>query len=72
MGKELHPTLFDTDELRKWEEHWKGMPEFIQDDMMPVQQVIVSFKTRDDAKKFGEFVGQKVTYKTKSMWWPKK
>jgi len=63
--------LFDDEEVVKWKEHWKDMPEFVQNDLTPEQQILVSFKTRAEAKKFGEFIGQKITYKTKSIWWPK-
>ena len=63
--------LFDNlDELSSWAEHWKDMPEFTQDDQMPVHQIVVSFQDRADIKKFAELLGQKCTYKTKSVWFP--
>ncbi len=54
----------------KWKEEWKDMPEYIQDNKMPVQQIIVSFKTQEDVRKFGELLGCRCTYKTKSLWYP--
>lgn len=60
--------LFDVPE--NWEDHWDGMPEYNQEKQEPVQKIIMSFRTYEDAKAFGELLEQKVTYKTKSMWYP--
>jgi len=65
-----NPTLFDTEELVHWKEHWKDMPEFVQEDLTPKQQIIVSFKSVEDRNKFAKLVGQKLTYKTQSIWYP--
>jgi len=61
--------LFDFPE--SWEEHWKGMPEFIQKDKSPFQTIIVHFKNQEDVKKFSELTEQKITKKTKYIWYPK-
>lgn len=53
-----------------WEEHWKGMPEFKQEDFMPYKQIMVSFETKEDMEKFAVFIGQKILPTTKSIWWP--
>ena len=53
------------------EEEWLDMPEFKQDDLTPVRQIIVSFKTDEDVQEFANLVGQKLTDKTKSIWYPK-
>lgn len=72
MAKETQQQhLFDLSDMFKWKEDWKGMPDFTQEDLQPTQQIIVSFKTRDDVKRFSELVGQKLTYESKSMWFPK-
>jgi hypothetical protein len=64
-------SLFDNDELEKsWEKSWKEMPEFSQQEFKPIQQIIVSFKTHEDVKKFGEILNKKLTYQTKSFWFP--
>lgn len=55
----------------KWKDEWKGMPEFIQEDLQPFQSVIVHFESRKDMDDFSKLVEQKLTYKTKSIWFPK-
>lgn len=49
---------------------WIGMPEFVQSDLTPVRQIIVSFDSEEDCQKFAKLVGQKITEKTKSLWYP--
>ena len=53
------------------EEEWLDMPEFNQEDLTPVRQIIVSFKNDEDVQEFANLVGQKLTDKTKSIWYPK-
>ena len=65
-------SLFDVSELNKWQEEWQGMPEFVQEDMLPVQTIVVSFLTKEDVQQFANLIGQKLTYKTKSIWFPPK
>jgi len=65
--------LFDDyDDLQTWKEHWQDMPEFIYDDLMPYQQIIISFECKEDVLTFSKLINQKLTYKTKSVWFPKK
>lgn len=53
--------------------YWKGMPEYVVEDQEPRKQLIISFRSEEDMLKFGETVlGQKLTPKTKSVWWPAK
>ena len=59
------------DEDNIWEKEWKGMPEYIQENQEPMQQVYVSFATRKDVKEFARLMGQNITYKTRSIWFPK-
>ena len=54
-----------------WEDDWQGMPDFKQDDLSPIKQIIVSFATWDDMHKFAELVRQTVTPDTQSIWYPK-
>jgi len=61
--------IFEQDE--EWKTFWKDMPEFIQGDAQPCKKLIVSFKEQADLEEFAELVGQKLTMKTKSMWFPK-
>lgn len=50
---------------------WEGMPDFA--DQEPCfRKIIVSFDTQGDVDKFCELIGQKVTDKTKSIWFPEK
>jgi len=50
---------------------WKEMPEFEQNDLEFEQEITVRFMARDDVKLFAEIIGQTVTEKTKSIWFPK-
>ena len=56
----------------EWEKEWHSMPEFIQQNTEPIQQIIISFQTYDHVKRFGEMLDQNVTANTKSLWFPKK
>jgi hypothetical protein len=72
MPKEQPLKLFDgIEDTEGWREEWKNMPEFIQNDLEPFQSVIVHFENKKDLDKFSELVDQKITYKTKSIWYPK-
>jgi hypothetical protein len=54
-----------------FEDAWRGMPEFEQEDLMPIKQVVVSFQKLEDINDFSKIVNQKITKKTKSIWFPK-
>ena len=49
---------------------WSGMPEFNNDDLSPKRQLIISFRNEDDIKAFATLIKQKITEKTKSLWYP--
>lgn len=51
-------------------DEWKGMPEFTQEDKTGVRSVIVHFKTLDDKTAFMKTIGQTLTDKTRSIWFP--
>tara|TARA_B100001939_G_scaffold128063_1_gene110960 strand:- start:20448 stop:20687 length:240 start_codon:yes stop_codon:yes gene_type:complete len=53
-------------------EEWKGMPEFDQPKKEPFSMINIRFETEEDLMLFAELVGQKLTPKTKSMWFPYK
>lgn len=53
-----------------WKKEWQDMPEFVQEDLTPHQQIIISFNSDKDVKDFGKLINQKLTYKTKSIWFP--
>ena len=64
--------LFDDLPLDKkeWEKEWKDMPEFIQEDLSSYRKIIVHFRNDEDVKKFSELVGQYISPKQPSLWYP--
>jgi hypothetical protein len=53
-----------------WDEHWQGMPEFSQEDLMPHRTLYVHFTCKEDVAAFSQLVGQKIGPRTKSIWHP--
>lgn len=49
---------------------WTGMPEFDQADKTAVRRIVVNFKSNADAIEFAKLLGQPITDKTRSMWYP--
>lgn len=56
----------------EWTKEWMNMPEFVQEDLTPYKTLSVYFLKDEDVKKFSNLVGQKITEKTKALWYPKK
>ena len=54
------------------DELWQGMPEFIQEDKLGFHEIKIHFETEEDMKSFGLLIGQTITDKTKSTWFPYK
>ena len=54
-----------------WEEHWQGMPEYIQENKLAYKSLIVSFKNKEDMNEFAKLINQKINFKTKFLWHPK-
>lgn len=52
-------------------EAWVGMPEFENEDQGAKFSVKVNFADEDALKRFAELVGQTLTTKTRSIWYPK-
>jgi hypothetical protein len=52
------------------EKLWKGMPEFNQKNLEPYHQIIVSFKDKEAMNLFSQLIDQKITKKTRSIWYP--
>ena len=48
---------------------WEGMPEFNQEDLMISRQLVVRFKSQEDVDAFAKLIDQKITDKTKSVWY---
>jgi len=57
-------------ETSSWREEWKDMPEFIQEKQEPHAKIIFRFDSEKDLQEFAELIGQKLTKKTKSAWYP--
>ena len=53
-----------------WEDHWIGMPEFLQEDLTSNRKIIVHFRNQEDVDAFTELMAQKITPKQKSIWYP--
>jgi hypothetical protein len=51
---------------------WGGMPEFNNPGLKPVKTLIVNFESNEDMLKFSKMVGQQITAKTRSIWYPVK
>lgn len=54
-----------------WEKHWVDMPEFEQENNEAFRKVVVRFRNEKDYQEFAKLVDQKLTVKTKSIWYPK-
>lgn len=54
----------------QWQDHWKGMPEFEQENKKPYKKLNVCFQTKEDFEKFRVLIGQTMTEKTKTIWYP--
>lgn len=55
----------------EWKKLWQGMPEFVQEDDPPYKKLIINFRNEEDYKQFADLIKQKLTEKTKSVWFPK-
>jgi len=51
---------------------WQDMPEFNQQDLSPTKQILISFATMGDYQQFQELIGQTLSEKTRSIWYPKR
>jgi hypothetical protein len=58
------------DENFDWKKEWKGMPEFVQENLQEIHSITVHFVTIEDMNKFSELVGKNITFTTKSMLYP--
>ncbi len=60
--------LFDDDNII--EREWREMPEFIQHKQRPYSKITIRFSSEQDLLDFADLIGQKLTKKTKSIWFP--
>jgi hypothetical protein len=70
--KKIKPVadIFEFDDADEYETEWRGMPEFNQPDNGAFRQIIISFDTQEGVDKFAALIGQSLTKKTKSLWFP--
>lgn len=69
-GDELQ--LWDEECGESWAEHWVGMPEFVQHKQEPFSTIILRVETEQDLMELAAKLGQTLTPKTKSIWYPYK
>jgi len=53
-----------------WKEEWKDMPEYEMEDLTSKRKLFVHFRNEEDVQKFAKLVGQKISSKQKSLWYP--
>jgi hypothetical protein len=53
-----------------WQKEWQGMPEFLQEDLMPFRAINVRFRNEEDVQEFAKLLGQVITPKQKALWFP--
>lgn len=53
-------------------DHWKGMPSFEMEKVEPYKKITIRFENEKDYYDFAELIKQKLTIKTKSIWYPYK
>jgi hypothetical protein len=61
---------FLEDNEKKWGKEWVGMPEFVQSKKEPYSKIIIRFENEKDLQDFATLIGQSLTKKTKSIWFP--
>lgn len=52
-------------------QEWIGMPDFNMENLMSWQSTVVHFKNQQDRDAFAALIGQRLTPKTRSIWYPK-
>lgn len=58
-------------EKESWREHWGGMPEYENENLLPMYSVRVNFSSYEDMQAFAQLIENTVTPKTQSVWFPK-
>lgn len=68
-------SLFDDDEddpVFDMDAHWRDMPAYEVENMMPFKQLMINFQTEEDMIAFAKLVNRKITKRTKSIWYPER
>ena len=50
---------------------WEGMPEYENEDLTPLKNIIISFESEDDLQDFAKLINQKLTMQSRSIRFPK-
>lgn len=53
-----------------WQAHWRDMPEFVQEDLWAKRTIKIHFRSDEDVQRFAALIGQTITPKQKSLWFP--
>ena len=70
-AEEIHNYIIGPTNMPKPEDEWRGMPEYDNEDKLGFRQLIVHFLTQKAIDEFCSLVQQKITDKTKYIWFPK-
>lgn len=72
--REFSLDLFDKNDIdggtTNINEEWKGMPEFTQEDKTAHKTVALHFHDQKAVEKFAKLIDQKITDKTRTIWYP--
>lgn len=55
-----------------WEAHWDEMPSYVQENKKPFRTIMVHLDDEESCQLFAECIGQKITEKTKYVYFPMK
>lgn len=67
----MNKNIMFFDEENEWQKEWKGMPEYIQKKQnSEYHKITIRFENKEDLESFCKLINQKITNKTKSIWFP--
>jgi hypothetical protein len=52
-------------------DHWKGMPEFKQENIKPFHTIKINFSDKESMHKLSKIINQPINSTTRSLWYPK-
>ena len=53
-----------------YQEHWRGFPEYANDDLLPKDRLMVNFSSPTGRSKLAQLTGLTITPTTDSIWFP--
>lgn len=66
--QQKHPELFAQEAIDQRKAHWDNSVEYSNDDLRPSSNIIVNFSCESDRHDFAKAIGQKISSKTRSVW----